>query len=345
MSDVFLSYKQTDRARVAPLAEALQAEGFTVWWDAEIPLGQTYYSAIETQLTAAKVVIPVWTEDSVTSEWVREEATKGKHQGKLLPVKIDAVEPPVGFSTIQTADLSGWNGDRDAPAWRTIVSHIKQMGATPGPVQNVKKPKAKTTGFGGPSPEAETKKKGAARPLLIAAGMAVIGLIVLGALASQQTPAPGPTPFNPGPAPLNNAGANNQIQAAEAAAYNAAIQVRNRSAYEAFLKLYPQSSYAQEVSQRLSTCRTEQQNSAASMPVTATGWANYVNGGCNTAQSVANSYLQQGCLNFSMAGQVTNPQYQPSQSMDGMGNPICVVQAQAVCTFPQATSASYEVCQ
>jgi hypothetical protein len=72
MSDVFLSYKQTDRARVAPLAEALQAEGFTVWWDAEIPLGQTYYSAIETQLTAAKVVIPVWTEDSVTSECVRK---------------------------------------------------------------------------------------------------------------------------------------------------------------------------------------------------------------------------------------------------------------------------------
>jgi hypothetical protein len=340
MSDVFLSYKQTDRARVAPLAEALEAEGFTVWWDAAIPLGQTYYSAIETQLTAAKVVIPVWSEDSITSEWVREEATKGKHQGKLLPVKIDAVEPPVGFSTIQTADLSNWTGDRDAPEWRTVVAHIKQLGAALGPVQTVKKAKAKTTGFGGAAPEEGTKKKGAAKPLLIAAGLAVLGLIVLSAVANQPAPASGPTPLNPGPAP-----ANPQIQAAENAAYQAAVQVRNRSAYEAFLKLYPQSSFAGDVSQRLASCRTEQQSSAASMPVTATGWANYVNGGCNTAQSVANSYLQQGCLNYSTAGLVTNPQYVPSQSMDATGNPICIVQAQAVCTFPQATAAAYEVCQ
>jgi hypothetical protein len=345
MSDVFLSYKQTDRARVAPLAEALQAEGFTVWWDAEIPLGQTYYSAIESQLTAAKVVIPVWSEDSITSEWVREEATKGKHQGKLLPVKIDAVEPPVGFSTIQTANLSDWNGDRDAPEWRTIVAHIKQLGATPGKQPQPAKRKSKTNGFGGVTPESDAKKKGAAKPLMIAAGLAVIGLIVLGVAANQQAPAPGPAPFNPGPAPINNSGNNTQIQAAEAAAYNAASQVRNRSAYEAFLKLYPQSSYAQEVSQRLASCRMEQQSASSSMPVTATGWAAYALGGCNTAQGTANAYLQQGCLGYSPSGQVTNAQYVPSQSMDAAGNPICIVQAQAVCTFPQATSAAFEVCQ
>jgi len=221
-----------------------------------------------------------------------------------------------------------------------VVSHIKQLGAAPGPVQISKKAKAKTTGFGGAVPDAETKKKGAAKPLLIAAGIAAIGLIILGALVGQPIPASGPAPFNPGPAPVNP-----QIQAAENAAYQAAVQVRNRSAYEAFLKLYPQSSYTREVSQRLSTCRTEQQSATSSMPVTATGWAAYTLGGCNTAQGTANAYLQQGCLGYSQAGQVTNPQYVPSQSMDAAGNPICIVQAQAVCTFPQATAASYEVCQ
>lgn len=349
MNDVFLSYKQTDRDRVRTLAEALEAEGFSVWWDAEIPLGQTYYSAIETQLAAAKVVMPVWTVDSVGSEWVREEATKGKHQNKLLPVRLDEVEPPVGFSTIQTADLSDWSGDRDAPAWRTVVSHVRQMGANPSP-QPVKPPpkkKPKTTNAFGGDIEAPAKKKAVWKPLLIVGGLAVIGLAILGSIGNQNPP--GPAPFNPAPNYNNNGqvqppGNNAQIQAAETAAYNAATQVRNRSAYEAFLKLYPQSSYAQDISNRLSSCRMEQQSAATSMPVTATGWAAYAMGGCNTAQNVANSYLQQECLNHSAAGQVSNPQYQPSQTMDASGNPFCVIQAQATCAFPQATSASYEVC-
>ncbi|MET0546513.1 MAG: toll/interleukin-1 receptor domain-containing protein [Caulobacterales bacterium] len=359
MNDIFLSYKQTDRARVQPFAEALEAEGFSVWWDAEIPLGQTYYSAIETQLAAAKVVIPVWTVDSVSSEWVREEATKGKHQNKLLPVKLDAVEPPVGFSTIQTADLSRWNGDRSAPEWRTIVSHVRQLagGPTPPP-RDMPAPGAARpspaifnnkggNAFGGTSDDTK-KKKGPWKPILIAAGLAVIGLAVLGAISNH--PPSGPAPFSPsGPGynngPVQPAVNSGEIQAAEAAAYNAAIQVRNRSAYEAFLKLYPQSSYAQEISNRLSSCRMEQQASTSSMPVTATGWAAYAMGGCNTAQATANSYLQQGCLNYSPAGQLSNPQYVPSQTMDAMGNPVCVVQAQATCAFPQASSASYEVCQ
>ena len=34
--DVFLSYKAEDRARLKPLVEALEGEGFAVWWDAQI---------------------------------------------------------------------------------------------------------------------------------------------------------------------------------------------------------------------------------------------------------------------------------------------------------------------
>ena len=35
-TDVFLSYKAEDRARLIPLVGALEEEGFTVWWDARI---------------------------------------------------------------------------------------------------------------------------------------------------------------------------------------------------------------------------------------------------------------------------------------------------------------------
>jgi serine/threonine-protein kinase len=36
MSDVFVSYKAEDRRRVKPLVDALEAEGYSVWWDEQI---------------------------------------------------------------------------------------------------------------------------------------------------------------------------------------------------------------------------------------------------------------------------------------------------------------------
>ena len=40
MSDVFVSYKAEDRARVEPLVERLEAEGLSVWWDARVSGGE-----------------------------------------------------------------------------------------------------------------------------------------------------------------------------------------------------------------------------------------------------------------------------------------------------------------
>ena len=45
MSDVFVSYKAEDRRRVKPLVEALQADGYAVWWDAQIGGGANYRRA------------------------------------------------------------------------------------------------------------------------------------------------------------------------------------------------------------------------------------------------------------------------------------------------------------
>jgi len=42
MSDIFLSYASEDRERVRPLAEALSRQGWDVWWDRDIPPGQTW---------------------------------------------------------------------------------------------------------------------------------------------------------------------------------------------------------------------------------------------------------------------------------------------------------------
>ena len=63
MADVFVSYKAEDRRRVKPLVEALQADGFSVWWDEQIGGGAAWRHAIETELNAAKCVIVAWSND------------------------------------------------------------------------------------------------------------------------------------------------------------------------------------------------------------------------------------------------------------------------------------------
>jgi hypothetical protein len=157
MADIFLSYKREDRAQVAPLTAALEAEGFDVWWDPELPLGQSYAASIARELAAAKVIMPVWTARSIASEYVQEEATFGKRHGKLIPVRLEAVDPPIGFGMVQAADLSNWRrGDRAHPEFVNLLVAVKALaegrpGAAPVPAvgklldpprQAVFKPKA-----------------------------------------------------------------------------------------------------------------------------------------------------------------------------------------------------------
>lgn len=114
VADVFVSYKAEDRARIQPLVDALEAEGVTVWWDAQIGGGANWRSDIEEHLDSAKCVIVAWTKRSVgpEGEFVRDEAALAKRRGIYLPVRLDDVEPPLGFREVQAISLKGWRGGR-----------------------------------------------------------------------------------------------------------------------------------------------------------------------------------------------------------------------------------------
>ena len=71
MADVFVSYARNDKARVAPVVAAIEAKGWSVWWDPDITPGQEFDDQIEAEITAALAVLVVWTPTSVTSRWVR----------------------------------------------------------------------------------------------------------------------------------------------------------------------------------------------------------------------------------------------------------------------------------
>lgn len=129
MSDVFVSYKAEDRRRVAALVSALEAEGLSVWWDAQIGGGDEWRRSIEQQLDAAKCVLVVWSKRSTAPEgrFVRDEASRAMERAVYLPVRIDNVRLPLGFGETQALSLTGWKGSREDPRFRAVFAAVQAI--------------------------------------------------------------------------------------------------------------------------------------------------------------------------------------------------------------------------
>lgn len=110
MASVFLSYDRDDVRPARHLARALEAEGHAVWWDLRVRGGAQFAKEIEEALESADAVVVLWSKHSIESAWVRDEAAVGRDTGRLVPVSIDATEPPLGFRQFQTIDFSNWSG-------------------------------------------------------------------------------------------------------------------------------------------------------------------------------------------------------------------------------------------
>lgn len=127
MADIFISYAREDQARAEQLASALEAKGWTVFWDRIIPPGKTWRGYIGAELNAARCVMVAWSRKSVESEWVLEEADEGKKREILVPVLFDKIELPLGFRSIQTADLSDWKSESDSLIFNQVTDAISDV--------------------------------------------------------------------------------------------------------------------------------------------------------------------------------------------------------------------------
>lgn len=129
MANIFLSYANEDHERARQLAAALEAMGWTVYWDRKVSAGGTYRGVIESEIKKSDCVLVLWSKASISSHWVRDEANEGLERGILVPVLIDAIEPPMGFRSIHAADLAEYQGDETSPGFRQLVSDLTALTA------------------------------------------------------------------------------------------------------------------------------------------------------------------------------------------------------------------------
>ena len=138
--DVFVSYAREDRPLAEQLAQALNASGLRVWWDRDLAAGSEFTAVIEAKLLGAAVVIVLWSADSVRSSFVRDESSRALKTGKLLPVRIEEVELPLGFGQLHTLDLLDWDGDAGDDLFQTLLFEVRQR-QQPGPGQPPERPR------------------------------------------------------------------------------------------------------------------------------------------------------------------------------------------------------------
>jgi TolB-like protein/Tfp pilus assembly protein PilF len=136
MPDIFLSYTREDQATAQRFAEAFEAQGLSVWWDATLRSGEAYDQITEEALRTAKAVVVLWSRKSAVSRWVRAEATLADRSRTLVPARIEACDLPIMFELTQTADLSHWTGAAGDPAWRAFLADVRrfvEIGRAPRP--------------------------------------------------------------------------------------------------------------------------------------------------------------------------------------------------------------------
>jgi hypothetical protein len=131
MADIFISYERSDHARARRVAEALEQHGWPVWWDRKLLAGDPFDKTIQQALDAARCVIVLWSKTSVSSGWVKDEASEGAKRGILVPVLIDEIAIPLGFRQLHTARLTNWEASSLPPEFREVLESVRQLLSRP----------------------------------------------------------------------------------------------------------------------------------------------------------------------------------------------------------------------
>lgn len=124
---VFLSYSRGDQPVAIQIIEQLEASGIAVWWDGLLDGGMRYNDITEHRLEHAYAVVVLWSETSVKSHWVHDEAMRGRDRNCLVPASIDGSEPPLGFRQFQCITLAPRPPALDQAAVQTLIHSVRRL--------------------------------------------------------------------------------------------------------------------------------------------------------------------------------------------------------------------------
>ncbi len=178
---VFLSYARGDQKRALTVIAALERAGIQVWWDGLLEGGDTFLPTTEAALESADAVVVLWSRTSVDSHWVRDEATRGRERGCLVPLSLDGSHAPLGFRQFQLINITKWRGKPDAPE---IVAAIRAITALSG-----REAQAPAATLRAPKPSRRAVLIGGGSAVLAAAGGILVWKTLLpgAAKASENT--------------------------------------------------------------------------------------------------------------------------------------------------------------
>jgi uncharacterized protein with ATP-grasp and redox domains len=111
--DAFLSYNKNDREWVKELKNGLEERGIRVWWDQGItPDGKPNIPLIEDALEKSKVFVPVVSQNSLESGWVKSEINLALQMSfeldvrfRIIPVRLDETEVRGFLKTLPWIDF------------------------------------------------------------------------------------------------------------------------------------------------------------------------------------------------------------------------------------------------
>ena len=130
--DIFISYARADEAFVQHLANALTEDGWSIWTDQiGIRDGDHFDRQIEEAIASCSLVLVIWSASSVTSQWVRAEASYALGKKKLLPLVIDQASVPLQFIHVQTFSFHDWNFDKTSSDYLRLCDSISRLITNP----------------------------------------------------------------------------------------------------------------------------------------------------------------------------------------------------------------------
>ncbi|MEL7728081.1 toll/interleukin-1 receptor domain-containing protein [Citromicrobium bathyomarinum] len=130
LADIFISYSRKDRHTASRLAELLVQSNYTVWWDQNLKRGSRFREVIEAELDQARAVIVLWSLSSTHSRWVLDEADHAADDNKLLPVRLDSSQPPMGFRQLHTTEMESRALSSKAAAFVQLLKDLEALVAT-----------------------------------------------------------------------------------------------------------------------------------------------------------------------------------------------------------------------